>query len=107
LAALELGFEERGLNSLLEKYCEVKISKKLKKQYQRADWRLRPLPDDMIHYARQDTHYLLYIYDVMKNELLEPPGNIDTLLKIYNESSLLCLQVTVHISKNRYLSYIT
>jgi exosome complex exonuclease RRP6 len=24
----------------------------------------------MLRYAREDTHYLLYIYDMMKNELL-------------------------------------
>lgn len=33
------------------------------KQYQLADWRIRPLPEEMIKYAREDTHYLLYIYD--------------------------------------------
>jgi len=29
-----------------------------------------PLPEAMIHYARQDTHYLLYIYDRMRQELV-------------------------------------
>ena len=28
-----------------------------------ADWRIRPLPAEMIRYAREDTHYLLYVYD--------------------------------------------
>jgi ribonuclease D len=31
----------------------------------------RPLPTEMINYARADTHYMLYIYNKMKNELLE------------------------------------
>ncbi len=35
----------------------------------------RPLPDDMIVYARGDTHYLLYIFDVMKNQLLMRVGS--------------------------------
>ena len=36
------------------------------KRYQLADWRTRPLPEDMLKYARMDTHYLLYIYDRLK-----------------------------------------
>lgn len=40
------------------------------KKYQLADWRIRPLPEVMLTYARQDTHYLLYVYDRLKNELL-------------------------------------
>lgn len=36
------------------------------KQYQLADWRVRPLGPELLHYARSDTHYLLYIYDCMK-----------------------------------------
>ena len=31
----------------------------------------RPLPDELLKYAREDTHYLLYIYDKLKNELIE------------------------------------
>jgi exosome complex exonuclease RRP6 len=34
-----------------------------------ADWRIRPLPQDMIKYAREDTHYLIYIYERMKQDL--------------------------------------
>ncbi|CAL5323849.1 unnamed protein product [Camellia sinensis] len=39
-------------------------------RYQNADWRLRPLPDEMLRYAREDTHYLLHIYDLMRIRLL-------------------------------------
>ena len=35
----------------------------LNKEFQLADWRLRPLSADMLQYAREDTHYLLYIKD--------------------------------------------
>lgn len=31
----------------------------------------RPLPKEMFNYARSDTHFLLFIYDNMRNELLE------------------------------------
>ena len=34
-----------------------------------ADWRIRPLPDVLRKYAREDTHYLLYIYDLLRIEL--------------------------------------
>lgn len=36
------------------------------KKYQLADWRVRPLSDELMLYARSDTHYLLYIYDRLK-----------------------------------------
>lgn len=39
------------------------------KKYQLADWRVRPLPLELLVYARMDTHYLLYIYDCLKVEL--------------------------------------
>lgn len=31
---------------------------------------LRPLPEEMFYYARSDTHFLLYIYDMVRNELV-------------------------------------
>ncbi|EGF78021.1 hypothetical protein BATDEDRAFT_27210 [Batrachochytrium dendrobatidis JAM81] len=62
--ALEL--EGHSLAFLLKYYCDVVTDKR----YQLADWRIRPLPKEMVHYARMDTHYLLYIFDRMRNELL-------------------------------------
>ncbi|KAI8904437.1 ribonuclease H-like domain-containing protein [Gorgonomyces haynaldii] len=59
---------------LLEFYCHVKTDKK----YQLADWRQRPLSDEMMTYAQTDTHYLLYIYDRMRNELIDK-SNPETL----------------------------
>ncbi|EEA27727.1 exosome nuclease subunit [Talaromyces marneffei ATCC 18224] len=66
-AAVALGFPKRSLKFLLEKYARYEADKK----YQMADWRLRPLTEEMLRYARADTHYLLYIYDCLRNELLE------------------------------------
>jgi len=40
------------------------------KRFQLADWRARPLTEEMLHYARSDTHYLLYCYDRLKVPLL-------------------------------------
>lgn len=35
-----------------------------------ADWRIRPIPAEMLQYARADTHFLLWIYDHLRNALL-------------------------------------
>ena len=32
---------------------------------------IRPLPEEMFNYARSDTHFLLHIYDNMRNELID------------------------------------
>ncbi|XP_055000214.1 exosome component 10-like [Sorex araneus] len=60
---LQLG--GHSLAHLLNRYCNVQMNK----QYQLADWRMRPLPEEMLRYAREDTHYLLYIYDRLRLEL--------------------------------------
>lgn len=55
----------------------------------------RPLPDEMFYYARADTHYLLYIYDHLRNELVarsdpqNPEENrIELVLQKSKETSL-------------------
>lgn len=40
-----------------------------KKKFQLADWRERPLSSVMLQYARDDTQYLLHIYDCLRSEL--------------------------------------
>jgi exosome complex exonuclease RRP6 len=79
-------FPRHGLANLLEMYCDFTPDKR----YQLADWRIRyvtkdrikiyiskylssysPLPEEMLQYARSDTHYLLYIYDNLRNALLD------------------------------------
>ncbi|KAL2117432.1 hypothetical protein VTJ04DRAFT_7092 [Mycothermus thermophilus] len=61
-----LQYSTRSLAFLLKKFVDFDAAK----QYQLADWRIRPLPEEMFYYARSDTHYLLYIYDNLRNELL-------------------------------------
>lgn len=60
-------FPRHGLAALLEMYCDFTADKK----YQLADWRIRPLPTEMLAYARSDTHFLLYLYDNLRNALLD------------------------------------
>ena len=64
-AAVALQFPAKSLAYLLLKYVDVEADKK----YQLADWRIRPLPAEMLAYARSDTHYLLYIYDNLRRDL--------------------------------------
>uniref|UniRef100_A0A2M4A807 Exosome complex component 10 homolog n=1 Tax=Anopheles triannulatus TaxID=58253 RepID=A0A2M4A807_9DIPT len=86
-AARVLQFSRIGLQFLLKHYCNIETDK----AYQLADWRMRPLPPAFIEYARKDTHYLLYIYDRIRNDLLEKGG--DSLLQtVYDKSTFLCKQ---------------
>ena len=66
VAAKELRYPSASLAFLLKSFCDVDTDKR----YQLADWRLRPLSKEMIRYARIDTHYLLYIYDRIREELI-------------------------------------
>ncbi|ODO11792.1 hypothetical protein I350_00576 [Cryptococcus amylolentus CBS 6273] len=75
-ASFTLNMPQRSLAGLLQLYCNFEADKR----YQRADWRIRPLPEDMLHYARSDTHYLLFVYDNLRNALIEkssrPPSPV-------------------------------
>ncbi|GAM21379.1 hypothetical protein SAMD00019534_045540 [Acytostelium subglobosum LB1] len=66
-----LEFPSASLAFLLRFYCNVDANKK----FQLADWRIRPVPEEMIKYAREDTHYLLYIYDRLRNQLFDHKGS--------------------------------
>ncbi|KAL5335714.1 ribonuclease H-like domain-containing protein [Aspergillus crustosus] len=87
-AALVLNYQWKSLKFLLKKFVDFEADKK----YQTADWRIRPLPTEMFDYARSDTHYLLYIYDNVRNELLEnstPEENlVDYVLEKSKEEAL-------------------
>lgn len=66
-ASKALGFPKMSLAYLLETFALFKTSKK----YQLADWRIRPLEPAMLSYARSDTHFLLNIFDTLRNKLIE------------------------------------
>ncbi|KAI5121065.1 hypothetical protein M0805_008580 [Coniferiporia weirii] len=83
-----LDFPKHGLAALLEMYCDFIPDKR----YQLADWRIRPLPTEMLNYARSDTHFLLYIYDSLRNALLDraagQPDLVRTTLERSQETAL-------------------
>lgn len=55
---------------------------------------ISPLPDELKMYAREDTHYLLYIYEKLKSELLEKANGNDNLLRIvFRKSTEICKKV--------------
>jgi ribonuclease D len=65
MAARILGWEEVGLGPILKTEFGVHLNKR----FQRANWGKRPLPADMLAYARLDTHYLIPLSMRMKGEL--------------------------------------
>jgi ribonuclease D len=67
IAAQLLGIKSFGLAALLQRYFDVRLDKK----HQRADWSMRPLSDDMLEYAAQDTKFLLQLRDHLHAELEE------------------------------------
>uniref|UniRef100_A0A8B9IAD6 Exosome complex component 10 n=1 Tax=Anser brachyrhynchus TaxID=132585 RepID=A0A8B9IAD6_9AVES len=88
-AARLLNLGKHSLDHLLKLYCNVDADK----QYQLADWRIRPLPEEMIQYARDDTHYLLYIYDKVREALWERGNEQPTQLQIvWQRSRDICLK---------------
>jgi len=65
VAARILGWGELGLGSILKNEFGVQLNKR----YQRANWGKRPLPADMLAYARLDTHYLIPLRNQLRSEL--------------------------------------
>ncbi|KAM1305908.1 hypothetical protein PS2_008402 [Malus domestica] len=92
-ASRVLKLERNSLEYLLQHFCGVTANK----EYQNADWRLRPLPEEMVRYAREDTHYLLHMYDLMRTQLCLMPKeseNSDTpLVEVYKRSYDICMHL--------------
>ncbi|EEP82014.1 conserved hypothetical protein [Uncinocarpus reesii 1704] len=82
-AAAALHYPKKSLKFLLDKFVNFQAEKK----YQIADWRVRPLLPGMFDYARSDTHYLLYIYDHLRNELIERSTPGENLIDYVQENS--------------------
>ncbi|CAL9736526.1 exosome complex exonuclease Rrp6p [Monosporozyma servazzii] len=66
-ASKALGFPKHSLAYLLQTLVNFKTSKK----YQLSDWRRRPLSKPLLAYARADTHFLLNIFDQLRNSLIK------------------------------------
>lgn len=67
VAARILGRKAVGLGSLMESEFGIKLDKR----FQRADWGQRPLPANLLDYARMDTHYLIDLRQRLRQELID------------------------------------
>ncbi|XP_022211648.2 exosome component 10 [Drosophila obscura] len=86
-AAKALNMARLSLAFLLKHYVDLDVDKSL----QLADWRMRPLPQQLIDYARQDTHYLIYVYERMTNDLLQSEqGQPQALRSVFQLSTEVC-----------------
>lgn len=62
-----LGFDKMGLAWFLETLYDIKLSKKC----QKANWASRPLTEEKLIYAHNDTRYLLRMRDDLEKRLIE------------------------------------
>jgi len=65
IAAQLLGYEQLGLDTMLETLLGVVHSK----HFQRDDWSRRPLAPEQLAYAATDTHHLLALRDLLEDGL--------------------------------------
>jgi ribonuclease D len=65
IAAQLLGFEQIGLAALIERYFDIPIGK----VGQKSDWSRRPLSENQLRYAVNDTRFLERLADRMHGEL--------------------------------------
>jgi ribonuclease D len=60
-----MGYEQLGLDALLEKLLGIPHSKRR----QRDDWSRRPLAPEQLEYAAMDTHHLLRLRDLLEQQI--------------------------------------
>jgi ribonuclease D len=65
IAARLIGLAEFSLAALIERYFQVKLTK----ASQKANWALRPLPQQMAEYAVNDTRYLHRLTEIFEGDL--------------------------------------
>jgi ribonuclease D len=61
IAARFAGEERFGLSNLLQQYFDVALNKSVR----RSNWRKRPLSDELLQYAREDTVWLLPLREAL------------------------------------------
>jgi ribonuclease D len=66
LASRFLGNRHSGLDAVLQERFDVQVDKR----FQKKDWSKRPLSDEMLHYAAQDVQYLIPLYRMLHQELM-------------------------------------
>lgn len=71
-AAKILGLEHHGLAAVCGYYClqDCATYAELKDEYQKCDWRVRPLTEPMTRYARCDVHFLIRLRWLMMRDIV-------------------------------------
>eukprot|EP00803_Ostreobium_quekettii_P004481 evm.model.scf_2336.1 EVM.evm.TU.scf_2336.1 scf_2336:1322-8896(+) len=98
-----LGKKKRNLAHLLETYCGMSSDKSL----QLADWRQRPLTPELETYAKMDVHYLLFLSDILIQELLKQDAEARKGLKVSGDAPPSCYASAIVKSCNMTLSMYT
>jgi ribonuclease D len=75
-----LGWPRVGLADLLEEHFDVHTNKR----YQRYNWGKRPIEPEALNYARLDTHYLLPLRDVEREEM-ERMGRLEEATEVFSQ----------------------
>lgn len=88
-----LGYPHHGLANLLERFCGFAADKR----YQMADWRIRPMPQEMLFYARADTHFLLFVFHALLQAINKSqPSYTDAVKAVMDQSNGVAGQVYQH-----------
>ncbi len=66
LACRFLGYSHSSLEAVLKQHFDVVLDKK----YQKKDWSVRPLPEEMVAYAASDVRCLIDLYRELKDGLI-------------------------------------
>lgn len=74
-----LGEEKVGLADMLLKHFGIELDK----QYQRADWSERPLPEGMVRYAAADTAHLHQLQEILEAQLIAK-GRLEWVLEEFS-----------------------
>ena len=68
------------------------------KFFSKSDWRIRPIPEGMLDYARCDSHYLIpmylyllklinpFLFEKDEDQLISPTGKVERLPKLLHMS---------------------
>ncbi|KAJ8441086.1 hypothetical protein Cgig2_000347 [Carnegiea gigantea] len=87
-ASRVLQLERNSLEYLLQHFCGVTANK----EYQNADWRLRPLPDEMIRSMFYLTSFC-FVKAIVTGEAKDPENSDALLLEVYKRSYDICMQL--------------
>ena len=87
-AAKILGRNKVSLGDLIHEEYNITVNKK----YQRANWGKRPLTDQMLEYARMESHLLIPLRDILRQELQSR-----NLLQLAEDDFMVACRVDLHV----------